>query len=686
MSLFAGFVLCTAAAIAQRPAIFDQASMPVPASVEEANTARKAGLTALESVRGGGAILFQETFSNGFDGSNGNGAWTVEDNANDSLWAWVMPGGQGVYADGNATGTAHPGGEFSTNIGALASTTASDGWMIFDCDFYNTPIATGYQDTEGALVSPNLDFTDNASVIVSWESYFRYCCFPYAPVYLEVGTTEDGVTSWTTFDAHGSFIESANSASANPLPVSMDVSCVAANMDSVNLRFAYRQAPETGTAYSHYYWGIDDVLVTSNDVVNDIEITQVTNGDVFSVWEYRLTPLEQAIASANGGMVAGVMYRNVGTENQTNVEVLVEVLDDAGAVVNSTTALIDTVYTFANASTCPANTQDTLYVNTNWEPSVVGDYGLRITMTSEQEDASPANNVLAKDVLYTDDMYGHDDVSVLDTELRPRESDDITDFFDPTGYGSFFTCPNPGSVAYGVAVRFGPNSGLTIAGDEDDLEFETRLYTLDGSAGITDSPFDAAYWVYDVAWSNPAGTSEIETYLEFDDPIDLETWEIGIGGNYYFAAVIDEFGSATELTVLAQANSDSDNSTGNFNQTGAGDFVWFTSQTATPAVRLITSEREAIELLAANHGIRLEQNMPNPALGTTTIRFELGQSHDVELEVRDAMGRLVTSNDMGTLGAGSHTWDLNLSGWASGMYTYTLKADGLRTTKKLTVK
>ena len=686
MSLFAGFVLCTAAAIAQRPAIFDQASMPVPASVEEANTARKAGLTALESVRGGGAILFQETFSNGFDGSNGNGAWTVEDNANDSLWAWVMPGGQGVYADGNATGTAHPGGEFSTNIGALASTTASDGWMIFDCDFYNTPIATGYQDTEGALVSPNLDFTDNASVIVSWESYFRYCCFPYAPVYLEVGTTEDGVTSWTTFDAHGSFIESANSASANPLPVSMDVSCVAANMDSVNLRFAYRQAPETGTAYSHYYWGIDDVLVTSNDVVNDIEITQVTNGDVFSVWEYRLTPLEQAIASTNGGMVAGVMYRNVGTENQTNVEVLVEVLDAGGAVVNSTTALIDTVYTFANASTCPANTQDTLYVNTNWEPSVVGDYGLRITMTSEQEDASPANNVLAKDVLYTDDMYGHDDVSVLDTELRPRESDDITDFFDPTGYGSFFTCPNPGSVAYGVAVRFGPNSGLTIAGDEDDLEFETRLYTLDGSAGITDSPFDAAYWVYDVAWSNPAGTSEIETYLEFDDPIDLETWEIGIGGNYYFAAVIDEFGSATELTVLAQANSDSDNSTGNFNQSGAGDFVWFTSQTATPAVRLITSEREAIELLAANHGIRLEQNMPNPALGTTTIRFELGQSHDVELEVRDAMGRLVTSNDMGTLGAGSHTWDLNLSGWASGMYTYTLKADGLRTTKKLTVK
>ena len=50
------------------------------------------------------------------------------------------------------------------------------------------------------------------------------------------------------------------------------MSCVAANQDSVFLRFAYRQAPETGTAYSHYYWGIDDVTVSSNDVVNDIEI------------------------------------------------------------------------------------------------------------------------------------------------------------------------------------------------------------------------------------------------------------------------------------------------------------------------------------------------------------------------------------------------------------------------------
>ena len=37
--------------------------------------------------------------------------------------------------------------------------------------------------------------------------------------------------------------------------------------------------------------GIDDVTVSSNDVVNDIEITKITNGDVSNDREYRVTPL-----------------------------------------------------------------------------------------------------------------------------------------------------------------------------------------------------------------------------------------------------------------------------------------------------------------------------------------------------------------------------------------------------------
>jgi hypothetical protein len=575
-----------------------QMLLPSASTAAEASRSRNEGAWLLQNAMGGGTIVFQETFSNGFDGENGNGAWTVEDNANNDIWVWVQPGGQGLYADGSATGSTHPGGEFSTNIGLLESTTADNGWMIFDNDFFNTPIADGYQDTDGSLTSPLLDFSNVASVVVDWESYFRYCCYPYAPIYLDVGTIVDGVTGWTTFDAHGNFIESANTASANPLPVSVDISCAAANQDSVQLRFSYRQAPETGTAYSHYYWGIDDVTVSTIDVLNDIEITQITNGDVTSVWEYRNTPIEQAISTEEGGLVAGVMYRNVGTANQTNVEVLVEILDDAGSIIGATWSVLDTVLTFANAPNCPANVQDTLFIATGWEPSQVGTYQLRISMFGDQADETPANNILTKEFKYSLETYAHDNENVLDGELRPRESDDIADYFDPTGYGSHYHFPNSGTEVYGLAVTFGPNCGLDISGAPRDLEFETRLYTLDGSTGITDSPFEAAYWAYDTEWSNPEGTSNIEVYLAFDNPISLEPWATG---RYYFASVVSEFESPAELTVLAELNSDSDGSTGRFIQAGDGSFTWFVSQTSTPAVRLITAPMGCQDPSACNY-------------------------------------------------------------------------------------
>ena len=233
-------------------------------------------------------------------------------------------------------------------------------------------------------------------------------------------------------------------------------------------------------------------------------------------------------------------------------------------------------------------------------------------MYGDQTDQTPLNNVLTKEFEYSVETYAHEDGSILDGELRPRESGDIADFFDPTGYGSFFHCPNPGSVAYGLSVRFGPNCGLDMNGSVRDLEFETRLYTLDGSATITDSPFDAAYWVYNPEWSNPEGTSDVEVYFPFDSPIDLGT--LANDGMYYFAGIINEYSSVSELTVLAELNSDTDNSTGRFIQAGDGSFKWFTSQTSTPSVRLITSPVGCQDPSACNY-------QSGPSVGGVTCEY-----------------------------------------------------------------
>ena len=640
----------------------------------EANNALQAGVDARLSQRGGGNILFSEDFSNGFDGINGNGEWTSTDNGGDSLWVWVAPGNTGYYANGDATGVSHPGGEFSTNIGPLESGTPENGWMVFDCDYYNTPISEGYQDTDGSLTSPMIDFSNDGSVILSWDQYFRYCCYPYAPIYVDI--TNDGGASWTTFDGHGAFIEAANTASANPLPTTLDISCVAAYNDSVQFRFTYTQAPETGNAYSHYYWGIDDVVVSSNDNADDLAMVQLTNGDIWNVWEYRVTPMEQAIPASDGGVLAGVLYRNNGTENQTDVEVLVEVLNEDGdEVLASVTETISTVYSFANGPACPANSQDTLYIPTGWEPSATGNYILRSTLTSgSSTDATPEDNTMSRVIVYSDDEYGHDDEAALDGEMFPRESD-IDGLYDPSGQGCFYHMVNSGSTAYGITVEFGANCGLNIDGDVAELEFESRLYFYDNTVGITDSPFESAFWSYDTDWSNVG-----PTYLAFEDPIELDADAV------YFAGVIAEYESEGGLTVNAQLNSDTDNSTGEYNVTGAGDYVWFTSQTYTPAVRLILSERVAVDEIASMNGINLGQNTPNPASNTTIFSFDISQSRSIAFEVRDLSGRVVTRIEEGTLGAGNHSISYDVSALSSGLYTYTLIADDISITKKMVVR
>ena len=67
--------------------------------------------------------------------------------------------------------------------------------------------------------------------------------------------------------------------------------------DQVQLRFAYRQAPEYGDSYSHYFWGIDDIKVVANEVSNDLQVTQVTNANLEqefpSVNDIGINPFEQ---------------------------------------------------------------------------------------------------------------------------------------------------------------------------------------------------------------------------------------------------------------------------------------------------------------------------------------------------------------------------------------------------------
>ncbi|TNE68851.1 T9SS type A sorting domain-containing protein [bacterium] len=81
--------------------------------------------------------------------------------------------------------------------------------------------------------------------------------------------------------------------------------------------------------------------------------------------------------------------------------------------------------------------------------------------------------------------------------------------------------------------------------------------------------------------------------------------------------------------------------------------------------------------------IKLEQNFPNPFNPSTQIQFTIPVAGRVRLEVFDVLGRLTHVITNSELYAGTHTFQLNASDWASGIYFYRLQLGNQTITKKM---
>ncbi|MDA3885304.1 MAG: T9SS type A sorting domain-containing protein [Candidatus Delongbacteria bacterium] len=79
----------------------------------------------------------------------------------------------------------------------------------------------------------------------------------------------------------------------------------------------------------------------------------------------------------------------------------------------------------------------------------------------------------------------------------------------------------------------------------------------------------------------------------------------------------------------------------------------------------------------------LYQNYPNPFNPTTEIKFALPVASDVELNVYNINGQLVFELVNGNKEVGLHTVNFDASNFNSGMYFYTLEANGMSITKKM---
>lgn len=79
----------------------------------------------------------------------------------------------------------------------------------------------------------------------------------------------------------------------------------------------------------------------------------------------------------------------------------------------------------------------------------------------------------------------------------------------------------------------------------------------------------------------------------------------------------------------------------------------------------------------------LGQNYPNPFNPTTKFNFELPKAGNMSLKIYDVSGKLVETMYEGYRFAGSYTADFDGTKLSSGVYFYSLEAEGFRQTKKM---
>ena len=202
-------------------------------------------------------------------------------------------------------------GEWSTNASAFTSTTAANGFMLFDVDSINLPISPSYINATGELISPAIDLTAASSAKLTMQQDFRWCCSGTHSISVSV-SSDMGATWGTPYDlipaslsTNSTFVSTTGS-----YDISANISGDAAG-NTVMLKFTW---DGVGAGSSHYFWQIDDIeIVDLPD--HDIQMTSAyISGENNGGIEYGRTPSDQV----DGNYFVGSGVYNGGANDAIN--------------------------------------------------------------------------------------------------------------------------------------------------------------------------------------------------------------------------------------------------------------------------------------------------------------------------------------------------------------------------------
>ena len=570
-------------------------------------------------------------------------------------------GGQGAYSGiSNSPSTNNP----------ISSPTASNGFLIFDSDYYdNNGVAgafgTGSYPTphNGELLTDMIDLSSYSDVTLKMNSYFRtYAGQAFIDFYVS-GVFQERLQVHTNLAVNES--SSIDEVILSRIPFS-----VVGNSD-VQMSFVFEGSTNSNNGFSGYYfWQMDDLELIETPL-NMIEIEDVVVGGFWIDYanytgsglntiiglDYTVTPTSQL---ANHPYVIEGVLRNSGANDQLST-LKYEVYGAAGSYSGAS------IPTNVNANSA-TNTMDSMVVAANPPLSpVVGAYGVSIWAESD------SSGVI---------------ITSSDTVLRGIE---ISDYI--------YAKDN------GTDINGDPAGNWIVGGPEDQWHFTTRfemyadeqltslrVYISDES--VAGAEIKAVVYELDTTISNADGgvillnesdnytitTQDLGAWVDilFDSPVDLYNgyaYEVGIAGFVHptDSAFIGTSGQSMyngEHSVFDEFGLNPNDAA---NQ---GVPTWY-YLTRTPMVRMNFDPSSVSAVSDMTQTIF--NTYPNPTNGIFII--ELGEVAKYDVTVNNVLGQTVLS----TITNGMNT-TIDLSAFDKGIYTVELKDANAIYTEKVIVE
>lgn len=235
---------------------------------------------------------------------------------------WIFTHGPGTTIDW-VIGLNPPGGQFP--IDEIFSETSNNGFALFDSDLFCDPAG---HIGEITMAQP-ADLSSSSYVRLKFSQYYRR----YADSTFVFVSNDNA--NWTKFPVNTTtdlFGYSNLSGAVNPDIVYLDISSVAANQDSVYVRFQFYSPTSLGpNAGCGFAWMIDDVYIED---IPDIDATV----DYAYAGEYSIIPVIQPEALKLRGKVV-----NKGRSPFTGAKIIFGVYDPFGGYYVDSTAASGTV-------------------------------------------------------------------------------------------------------------------------------------------------------------------------------------------------------------------------------------------------------------------------------------------------------------------------------------------------------